>query len=628
MLLAPCVSRATVPPSHEETEPIDTASVTRRELQAILRDEQIRGQLKRQERRLDSMAMADGELQMRNQRFYDSLQAKSLRRRWSKLFYDMFIVDPTQPADGQVIDESKEILPFEGCRIDRITLLRGNIYAEKEAEDNRLRRLANTTHAVTREAVIRRDLLFEVGDTIDDQLIMRNKQLLRSRSYISDVDIRVVPVRGVPDAVEVVVATRDRWTITADAALASEGRTMVALYDANIGGTGTMLKLKTNFDRRDFSYGGNMVEYVMPNAFGTFFTGRFEAGRDFYNSTLDIGLSREFIKSTDFELGATYTSLKQKRYMIESDTSILMKERNLDLWGGYSRYHPAIAASIYATGHLNTRRYDFRPEVGRELNPALHKRDILLAGLGVYREKFLTANMICGFGQREYMAEGYRVEVVGGYSWGEFGNDIYLGMSYRQGAFRDFGYLAGGFRAGSYIDEVSGEWHHAVIDVNAGWFSNIIPIRRSHVRQFLEFHYTQGLGRTKGSDESIGFIDNKGLDVMDEHRIGTSRVVVNTETVLFTRFQPFGFRVALFGFADFGLLGYDTNPLRNSFFTSFGVGARLRNERLIFSTIQVRLGIAFGKGGLIDSRWFNISNGVGTTQYRYIPTRPEAIAFE
>ena len=72
-------------------------------------------------------------------------------------------------------------------------------------------------------------------------------------------------------------------------------------------------------------------------------------------------------------------------------------------------------------------------------------------------------------------------------------------------------------------------------------------------------------------------------------------MILNTETVLFTPYQPLGFRIALFGFADFGLLGYSPNIFKNEFYTSFGIGIRLRNERLVFNTIQIRLGLALGK---------------------------------
>ncbi|MBQ7296778.1 MAG: hypothetical protein IJW80_00460, partial [Alistipes sp.] len=73
-----------------------------------------------------------------------------------------------------------------------------------------LERAANNTHMLTRERIIRRDLLFKVGDVVDPQIIARNKQLLQSRSYISDVDIMVIPNLSKPGTVDILVETRDK----------------------------------------------------------------------------------------------------------------------------------------------------------------------------------------------------------------------------------------------------------------------------------------------------------------------------------------------------------------------------------------------------------------------------------
>ena len=314
--------------------------------------------------------------------------------------------------------------------------------------------------------------------------------------------------------------------------------------------------------------------------------------------------------------------------MVEQDTSLLVKERNLDAWGGYSHFLRRINSSVYLTGRYNYRRVSRRPLVGPHFNPALHDQDALLVGAGLYREKFYTANMIYGFGLREYLATGYKAELTTGYSWGEFNDAMYLGMSYETGGFRGVGYIMGGFTLGSYIDLNDGMWQRSAVDVDLRWFSNLFLFRRSRIRQFLAFNYTQGWNRGTGSDESIRFTRIDGLQALKEHIIGTNRMILNTETVIFTPYQPLGFRIAVFGFADFGLIGYSPNIFKNDFFTSFGLGVRLRNERLVFNTIQIRLGVAFGKNGLVESEYFRLSNSTRMEQYRYRPTRPEIVEFK
>ena len=573
----------------------------------------------------DSLARVTAE---RNRRLYDSIRSKTSRHAVPRLLYRWLFVRPTPDTtrNGRVLDESRALARYEGKTIGNITIERRQVF---DPDGNWFERTGNRVHALTAERVVRRDLLFRPGDRFDPQLVVRNKQLLRSRRYISRVDVDVRPDTLDTTRVDLVIRTRDSWTITVDGDVRSEGRTMLAVVDANILGSGNMLRLNTNFSRKDFSYGGNMVEYEIPNVLGTFYTAEFSAGRDFYNSTLDMKLSKEFLRPTDYEVGARYSDLKFKQYMIEQDTSLLVKERNFDLWGGYSHFLRSAGSSIFFTGHYNYRRFLRRPDgVSATHHPALHDQDLLLFGAGLYREKFLTANLIYGFGSDEYLATGYKAEVVSGYRWGEFGDEIYVGLNYMTGGFRSVGYIMGGLSLGSYVDCRSGAWNRNAVDVDLRWFSNLFLLRRSRMRQFLMLNYTQGWNRGSGNDESIRFTRRNGLQALDEQVIGTSRAVLNTETVFFTPWQPLGFRIAFFGFADFGSIGYSPNIFRNDFFASLGGGLRIKNERLIFNTIQIRLGVAFGKNGLVGSQYFRLSNSTRLEQYRYRPSGPQPIGFE
>lgn len=567
----------------------------------------------------------------RNERLYDSLRVKSSRRGVPRMIYRMLFVKPCPDTtrNGRVLDESRILEPYAGRRIGQITIERRKPF---DSTGNWFARTGNNLHALTSDEVIRRDLLFRTGDRLDPQLIVRNKQLLRSRRYIAEAEIEATPAPEDSTRVDLRVITRDSWTISADGALRSGGRTMVALSDANIFGTGNELEVRTHFSRRDFSYGGNIVALDMPNLGGSFYDARFEAGRDFYNATLDVSLIKEFLRPTDYELGLSYSMHKDRRRLLGLDSSELVRERNADLWVGYSRLLPAIGSSLYITARYNYRRFPLRPTVPPLLepytNPAFHGHDLLLVGVGLYRERFYSANMVYGFGIREYLATGYKAELVGGRSWGEFGDQLYLGVTCQSGGFCPAGYVMGGITLGSHIDMDNGAWRRSAVDVDFRWFSDLFLLGRSRLRQFLGFNYTQGWNRLRGNDEVIRFTDKNGLQALDEEVYGINRMILNTETVIFTPYQPLGFRIALFGFADFGLLGYHANIFRNGFYASLGVGVRLKNEHMIFKAIQIRLGLAFNRDGLTDCEYFRLSNATRLDQYRYRPTRPEIVAFE
>ena len=171
----------------------------------------------------DSLNTATSE---RNQRLYDSIQSKTNRRAVPRMLYRMLFVKPVLDTtfSGRVLDESRLLKPYAGKTVGDITIERQHPF---DSDGNWLERTGNKIHMLTRDRVIRRDLLFKPGDKIDPQLIVRNKQLLRSRPYISDVDITLMPDSLDSTRVNMVICTRDSWTISVDGAIHGEGRTMV-----------------------------------------------------------------------------------------------------------------------------------------------------------------------------------------------------------------------------------------------------------------------------------------------------------------------------------------------------------------------------------------------------------------
>ena len=145
---------------------------------------------------------------------------------------------------------------------------------------------------------------------------------------------------------------------------------------------------------------------------------------------------------------------------------------------------------------------------------------------------------------------------------------LYLGASYETGGFRGLGYIMGGFTLGSYIDLENGMWQRSAVDVDLRWFSNLFLFKRSRIRQFLAFNYTQGWNRATGSDESIRFTRTDGLQALKEYIIGTNRMI-STPRRWHSPLPAADSRIAVFGFADFGLIGYSPNIFKNDFFTSF-----------------------------------------------------------
>lgn len=565
--------------------------------------------------------------QQRTERLYDSLRVKSERNRLSKALYRAFFRshrDTTQ--QGEVRDERAVLAPYAGKRVASIHIERLRPF---NVDGNWFERTANNLHTRTRTHIIWRDLLFKEGDRLDPELVARTKQLLQSRSYLSDVDFSVAVDPLDTTQVNLLIRTRDSWTVDVDAGVHSGGEASLELSESNLFGRGHKIAVETNLNYRNFDYGGNVFAYEIANLLGSFHTFRFAAGRAFDESRFAVGIEKAFLRPNDYEMGATYENNKLEHYFRDRDTTELVRRRAWNFWTGLSQRIEGWDAIGYLAMRYHHYNTGLRPlATNAATNPYLHDHDMALVSIGLYREHFYSANMIYGYGRREYLATGFKSELVAGYRWGEFNDDFYLGLSHAMGGFLGVGYLRGSVAVGAPYNCDANRWHRVTLDADVDWFSNLFRFNRTSVRQFVNLNYTVGWNRGVGADEQIVFTKTDGLRALNEYVVGTNRLTLNTETVFFTPYKPLGFRMAVYGFLDGGFLGYHDNIFRNDGFCSLGVGLRLRNERLVFRAIQIQLGVAFGPQGCADSRYFRMTSQSSMQAFRYNPKHPEMLPYE
>ena len=96
----------------------------------------------------------------------------------------------------------------EGKRIAFIRIQRDDVFVEEEVFPT----FFNIFHWLTREEIVRRELLFGIGDSYDDERVEETMRNLRQLGIFSTV--RIVPVAtNSVDEVGVVVQTRDLWSL-------------------------------------------------------------------------------------------------------------------------------------------------------------------------------------------------------------------------------------------------------------------------------------------------------------------------------------------------------------------------------------------------------------------------------
>ena len=159
-------------------------------------------------------------------------------------------------------------LEAAGARIGTIQIRRLNIFDPSDPrEDNTFFRFANRLHIVTREQVIRRELLFREGDPYRQDLIDETERNLRALNVIYHIRIRPVAYRD--GLVDLEVTSQDTWTLRPSVRIARAGGDTVtgfSVSELNLLGRLKFLQLSR---RNDIDRTKTGLVYSDPRLFGT-----------------------------------------------------------------------------------------------------------------------------------------------------------------------------------------------------------------------------------------------------------------------------------------------------------------------------------------------------------------------
>jgi len=145
-------------------------------------------------------------------------------------------------------------LEANGAIIGEVVIERQDVFdLSNPKENNWLYRFANRVHIVTRDKVIRKQLLIAGGDDYSKRLSDESERILRKNRYLYDADI--VPISYENGVVDLKLTTRDLWSLMPEFSLSRSGgenRTRYGLVESNLLGRGQRIALlgDRNVDRQ------------------------------------------------------------------------------------------------------------------------------------------------------------------------------------------------------------------------------------------------------------------------------------------------------------------------------------------------------------------------------------------
>jgi len=541
-----------------------------------------------------SIIPAAGNRKDKNILYYDTLKQRASKKNLTKRIYDLVVISP-QPLENKKISVSSDenYKRYAGKTIKSIQIMRMDVFGThidnpavvSVSETNKL---LNKTHMNTNERIIRKNLLFSAGDTVSPLILSDNERILRELPFISDSRIIIVPVSE--EDVDILVLTKDVYSLGAQYDYGGIKKGTLSVFEKNILGTGHEFGIKIPFDSHkpdSPGFGGN---YTISNIWKSFTDLNVDYLTGLGTTTYGLNLTRKFVSAATKYAGGVI--VRQMYTTTDLDTMpapVPLKYNLQDYWiaRSFLLNSESVSRIILGARYLNNNVFR-KPEIQPDTYYSLQRYQIYLGSVAFSMQKYYKTNLIYGYGRTEDIPHGLLLRTTAGREFNEFKNRTYVGTDISAGkSFPNIGYLYGSMAVASFFNGTVRE--QGIIYARMNYFTNLLPVGKFKSRSFINLDYSRGIGRY--SDEYLKFIDNNGFTGFKNDSInGIQRFTLSLESVLFSPANYHGFRFAFFGFSDIGLLA-GSNQLIGSGFNliSLGLGLRIRNDNLLFNTLQIRL---------------------------------------
>jgi hypothetical protein len=539
----------------------------------------------------------DIEKKNRNIIFYDSLKAKASKTIITKKLYDLVIVTPDTIINKNITGTSDaSYIDFEGKKIRKIEVRSLNVFGSsitnpELTHPRKFENVLNKTHLNTNEKIIRKNLLFSEGDLISPLILSDNERILRHLPFIDDARIILIPVSN--DEADILVLTKDIYSLGADyTSYSGIKKGTLSVFEKNIFGIGHELGIDIPYDVSSTYSPGFGVHYIADNMFRSFINLNLYYLDGLGDKTYGFSLIRNLISSTTKYAGGIsvrqmYTNNDLNKTL---PTAEPLKYNLQDYWllRSFLLDKESVTRIIIGGRYTNNNVFD-KPFIFPDSYYNLQKYKLFLGSVALSVQKYYKTNLIYGYGRTEDIPYGGLIKITTGREINEFKTRNYIGAEASIGkSVKNIGYLYGNTGVGTFTNGSIAE--QGVFSSEIKYFSNLSTIGRHMIRNFVSVNYTRGFNRN--TDEYLKFESNNGLSGYKSDSIkGDQRFYISLESVLFSPVNYYGFRFALFFFADMSLLS-GANEFLNRGYTLSGIGAgiRIRNDNMIFKTFQLRLG--------------------------------------
>lgn len=527
-----------------------------------------------------------------------------------------------RPTANAFNPQNNPFLPYAGKTIRHIKI--NNLGFEGDVKDTTKVNggfgvwIGNALHKNTTRKVITNNLLFKAGDKLNPYLLTDNERYLRDLDYIQDALIIVQPTNDY-HSVDLLVLVKDGFSIVPGAGIGGTKKYKLELKEQNLGGSGSLLAASSLYDdNRDPQFGFG-VNFLQRNIRGSFinwgmgfktYNKSFTSKRDEENSyyfRFEKPLASQYLTwfgAVDLSYNRTING-----YVPATAYNDFYRYKYYDI-DGWLGYNIGAKRLLYKNKRSPLRRliairglhqhFKNIPDKETATNDGAFANTLgALGSVSLFKQNFYRTSYIYGFGRNEDVPQGFTVSLIGGYVRKDslrlltktrpyFGGEFTLGRYTKKEVYGFVNVRLGGYTYKS-------RWEDVELMVSGDHFTKLHIINSKWYRRFF-FNGSFAKQFSNTLNAPLQFISNYGLpyfavpkDSAYAPPKGDLRITSKTELVFYGTKKYWGYGFAPFGFVDAALIkpkgsGFDKSDV----YTGLGAGFRIRNENLLFGTIETR----------------------------------------
>jgi hypothetical protein len=517
----------------------------------------------------------------------------------------MEAVTRKQPIEVQKKNIKSEdiFMPHQGKIIRKIFIRRitfeKSIYDSARSFRSTVTRIADNLHKDTRFGVIRNNLFFRENRPVDPYRLADNERYLRDLDFILDSKIRVIPIKGTKDSVDIEVVTRDVFSLGVRAKARGVDRFTVGLYDANLMGLGQRVQGDFLFDHDRQPRFGSEVRYSKSSIGGSLVNLSF--GYTELDNAVSSGeeneyafflrLSRPLVSPYSRFAGEIELSRNWSVNVFQTPDSLFSRYKyfSQDYWVGYNigiKNNMNDRSRHFVAVRYHHQHFRMRPDQEYQRSRLIYNdQKFLLGELIFYNQNFYKTSYIYGFGRTEDVPYGQTINVTGGWSEDLGFRRFYAGSYAVKRIVRPSGrFYDMEIAAGTFFHEDKTE--DGVLYVKGAFYSKLYDIKKLKVRHQFEGGYARAFNNKV---RQLLMLNNELRGFSADSLFGFQRIFLRTETTVFTKLQMLGFRFAPFLSLEGAYFQKKVlDDVEGKLYWGSTSGFRIRNENLIFGTIEFR----------------------------------------